>query len=396
MSNLSITDHFIGLADLVTDMENYAVHMNSLCYDKKDNNVYDALPPKYHDFADIFQAAEKQSLPERAPHDHAIDLEPGQQPPFGKLYLMSPAELDVLKVYLNNAVKAGIICKLILPAAPPVMHLNDITIKNRYPLPLILDMLDRLQGAKKFTKLDCKDAYNRVRIKGGDEWKTAFRTWFGLFEYLAMPFGLTNAPATFQAFIDKALGEFLDITYVVYLDNILIFSKNKLDHEEHIRQEAFTSASLLRYFDENKPMRIETDASAFAIGGILIQQFKINGHLHWLPVAYYNKKLLDTETRYGMGEQELLANVEAMHHWQYYCQGARHPIVVLTYHANLVWFMTTLNLTRRQLKWAEKLAEYDFNVTYQEGKKNPADGLLRRPDYELPKASTTSTAAETV
>ena len=102
------------------------------------------------------------------------------------------------------------------------------------------------------------------------------------------------------------------------------------------------------------------------------------------------------ETQYGTGEQELLAIVEAMHHWRHYCQGARHSIVVLTDHANLVWFMTTLNLTRRQLKWAEKLAEYDFNVIYQEGKKNPADGLSRRPDYKLPKASTTSTAAETV
>ncbi|SLM35348.1 gag polymerase env, partial [Lasallia pustulata] len=161
-------------------------------------------------------------------------------------------------------------------------------------------------------------------------------------------------------------------------------------------KEAFMSASLLQYFDENKPMRVETDASAFTIGGILMQQFEINGHLHWLPVAYYSKKLLDTETRYRTGEQELFAIVEAMHHWRHYCRGARHPIVVLTDHANLVWFMTTPNLTRRQLKWAKKLAEYDFNVTYREGKKNPADGLSRRPDYELPKASTTSTAAETV
>ena len=257
-----------------------------------------------------------------------------------------------------------------------------------------------------------------------------------------MPFGLTNAPATFQAFIDKALGEFLDITCVVYLDNILIFSKTESDHEEHVRQvlaalrrynlhlkiskfsfntmevdflrfrintegifmdperiraveewlplqdvhqlqvflgfanffrrfiknylqiaapllnllktgknkkeigvkvqqtnvvpppfplyktaleafkalkEAFMSAPLLRYFDENKPIRVETDASAFTIGGILIQQFEIDGHLHWLPVAYYSKKLLDTETRYGMSEQELLAIVEAIHHWQHYC-----------------------------------------------------------------------------
>ncbi|SLM36196.1 gag polymerase env [Lasallia pustulata] len=221
-----------------------------------------------------------------------------------------------------------------------------------------------------------------------------------------MPFGLTNAPATFQAFIDKVLREFLDITYVVHLDNILIFSKHESDHEEHNKKEigvkvqqtnivpppfplsktalevfktlkeAFTSAPLLWYFDENKPMRVETDASAFAIGGILTQQFKINGHLHWLPVAYYNKKLLDTETQYGTG--------------------VRHPIIVLTNHANLVWFTTTPNLMRKKLKWAKKLAEYNCNVTYREGKKNPADGLSRKPDYKLPKASTTLTAAEMV
>ena len=141
-------------------------------------------------------------------------------------------------------------------------------------------------------------------------------------------------------------------------------------------KESFTSAPLLRYFDKNKVMRVKTDVSAFAIGGILTQRFEVDGHLHWLLVAYYSKKLLDTETRYGTGEQEFLAIVEAMHHWRHYCCGARHPIVVLTDHANLVWFMTTLNLSRRQLKWAEKLAE--------------------RPNYKLPKAATTSTAAEIV
>ena len=117
ISNLSITEQFIGPADLVTDMENYAVHMNSLCYNKKDDNDYNALLPNYHDFVDIFQAVEKQSLPKRGPRDHAIDLEPGQQPLFRKLYSMSPAELDVLKVYLNNVIKAGIIHKLISSAA---------------------------------------------------------------------------------------------------------------------------------------------------------------------------------------------------------------------------------------------------------------------------------------
>ena len=126
MSNLSITEHFIGPADLMADMENYTVYKNSLYYNKKDKNIYNALSTKYHDFADIFQAADKQSLPKKGPHDHAIDLEPGQQPPFGKLYLMSPVELDVLKIYLNNMVKAGIICKSILPAASPVIFMPKL------------------------------------------------------------------------------------------------------------------------------------------------------------------------------------------------------------------------------------------------------------------------------
>ena len=160
MNNLTITDHFIELLNLVADMEKYTLQMNLLQYDKGYNNVYDNLPPEYHDFADIFQVAEKQSLPEKDLHDHVIDLKPGQQPPFGKLYSMSSAELDVLKVYLDNAMKAGIVRKSISPAASPVMfvpkldgslqlvidyrHLNNITIKNHYSLPLISDMLDCL------------------------------------------------------------------------------------------------------------------------------------------------------------------------------------------------------------------------------------------------------------
>ena len=121
MNNLTITDHFIGPSDLVANMEKYTLQMNSLQYNKGYDNVYNNLPPEYHDFADIFQVAEKQSLPEKGLHDYAIDLKPGQQPPFRKLYSMFPAELNVLKVYLDNAMKAGIVCKSISPVASPVM-----------------------------------------------------------------------------------------------------------------------------------------------------------------------------------------------------------------------------------------------------------------------------------
>ncbi|EGU72528.1 hypothetical protein FOXB_16963, partial [Fusarium oxysporum f. sp. conglutinans Fo5176] len=113
---------------------------------------------------------------------------------------------------------------------------NARTIKDRTPLPLITELKDRLQGKKIFTALDLKGAYNLIRIKEGDEWKTAFRTRFGLFEYLVMPFGLTNAPATFQRMINSVLRQYLDIFVVCYLDDILIFSDNEEEHREHVHK----------------------------------------------------------------------------------------------------------------------------------------------------------------
>ena len=143
-------------------------------------------------------------------------------------------------------------------------------------------------------------------------------------------------------------------------------------------------------------MRVKTDTSEFTIDRILMQQFEVDSQLHWLSVVYYSKKLLDTETQYDTDEQELLIIVKVIHHWCHYCWGVRHQIVVLMNHANLVWFMTTSNLTQRQLKWAEKLAEYDFKVTYWEGKKNSADDLLRQSDYKLSKTVNILTAAEMI
>ena len=157
MNNLFITKHFIELTDLVTDME---IRLSLLQYNKEYNNVYNILSSEYHDFTDIFQMTEKQSLSVRDSHDHVIDLKLRQQPLFRKLYFMSLTELNVLKVYLDDAMKADIIHKLISSAALPVMFvlklnsslqliidyrcLNSITIKNWYSLSLILNMLNCL------------------------------------------------------------------------------------------------------------------------------------------------------------------------------------------------------------------------------------------------------------
>ena len=143
MNNLFITEHFIESVNLVTDMK---IRLSSLQYNKEYNNVYNILSLKYHNFTDIFQMTEKQSLSVRDSHDHVIDLKLRQQSLFRKLYSMSLTELNVLKVYLDNAMKTDIIHKSISSAASPVMfvlksdsslqliidyrHLNSITIKN--------------------------------------------------------------------------------------------------------------------------------------------------------------------------------------------------------------------------------------------------------------------------
>ncbi|XP_041430600.1 uncharacterized protein LOC121397614 [Xenopus laevis] len=115
-------------------------------------------------------------------------------------------------------------------------ELNKITIKNRYPLPLIPELFQRLREAKVFSKLDLRGAYNLVRIREGDEWKTAFRTRYGHFEYLVMPFGLCNAPATFQHFVNDVFRDFLDVFVIIYLDDILVFSNSLEDHRVHMKK----------------------------------------------------------------------------------------------------------------------------------------------------------------
>ena len=167
-----------------------------------------------------------------------------------RTYNMSPAELKVLDDYINEALAKGWIRESKSSAGAPIVFspkkngelrvcvnyrgLNAITFKNRYPLPLISELLDRLNGSVVFSKIDLKNAYYRIRIREGDEWKTAFRTRYGHFEYLVVPFRLTNAPTTFQAYINRALRGLVNDFCVVYLDDILVFSKSIEEHQQHL------------------------------------------------------------------------------------------------------------------------------------------------------------------
>ncbi|MCO5577142.1 hypothetical protein L7F22_051587 [Adiantum nelumboides] len=113
--------------------------------------------------------------------------------------------------------------------------LNKITIKNRFPIPRIDDILDRLQGSSCFSRIDLKSGYHQIRIAPGDVYKTAFQTTFGLFEFLVMPFGLTNAPATFNRMMDRIFREYR-LFVGTFFDDIIVFSKNEADHRDHLLQ----------------------------------------------------------------------------------------------------------------------------------------------------------------
>lgn len=229
----------------------YLMHIKSIDDDASISSQ-PILPPEYADYADVFSEANANVLFKHASHDHAIDLiNDTKQPPYGPIYNLSETELATLRAYIDTHLEIGFIRPSKFPAGAPILFtkkpngglrlcvdyrgLNNLTIKNQYPLPLVGELLDRLGRAKKFTKIDLTNAYYCIRIKQGDEWKTAFRTRYGHFEYQVVPFGLSNAPATFQAYINAALAKKLDVFVIVYLDDILIYSENPKDHVDYVK-----------------------------------------------------------------------------------------------------------------------------------------------------------------
>ncbi len=208
------------------------------------------IPKAYRDLVNVFSLFNATSLPLHRDQDHAIELEPGKTHPFGPLYNLSEYQLKTPVKYIDKNLTNGFIRPSKSSAGAPVLFtpesvgtlrwcvdyrgLNSMTIKNRYPLPLIDEILDRLSGSRVFTKIDVKNAYYLLWIWEGDEWKTAFRTRYGLFEYLVMPFGLTNTAASFQSYINGDLRPYLDIIVIVYLDDVFVFSRTPSQHKKHI------------------------------------------------------------------------------------------------------------------------------------------------------------------
>lgn len=459
------------------------------------------VPREYHSWLDVFSKWLADKLPPHRKHDHSIELVDGAQGPgHAPLYSMSEGELILVKRYLEEHLDKGFIVASSAPFASPILFarkpngglrlcvdyrkLNAITKKNRYPLPLINELMTRLSKAKYLTKIDIRHAFNRIRMATeADEDLTTFRTRFGSYKYRVLPFGLTNGPATFQNFINDTFMEYLDEFVVAYLDDILVYSNSLEEHREHVKkvlqklrdagiqadidkcefhtaetkflgvivgrngirmdpekiaaivewatpthlkqvqaflgfinfyrrfiknfsrvarplaqltkkdksfewtpacQRAFdelkkriTEAPILAHFDPELETIVETDSSDYVSAGVLSQRGK-DGIIR--PVAFFSKSLLPAECNYEIYDKELLAIVKCFEQWRPELQSVNKPVKVLTDHKSLEYFMTTKKLNRRQARWAEYLADFNFVVTYQAGKIHAkADALTRRP-----------------
>ncbi|GJP71846.1 hypothetical protein CLOP_g2635 [Closterium sp. NIES-67] len=204
------------------------------------------------EFQDILPDDLPDELPPYRTHQHEIVEEPGSKPTFRAPYRLSPTELADMKKQIEYLLAEGLIRPSTLPYGAPVLFtpkpdgslrmcidyraLNKQTIKNKYPIPRIDDLLDQLQGATVFSKLDLRSGYWQIRMADDSVHKTTFQTRYGSYEYLVMPFGLTNALATFQAEMNHILRPLLDECVVVYLDEILIYSRDMQQHVEHLRR----------------------------------------------------------------------------------------------------------------------------------------------------------------
>ncbi len=474
-----------------------------------------------NEFDDVFPDDLPCGLPPDRFIKHHIKLEPGAQPTFRNHHRLSPQDMDELRVHLKDLLDHGFIRESHSPFGAPILFakkagdvkrrlcidyrdLNRITIKDRYPLPRVDELLDRLHGAKYFTKLDLRSGYHQVRVADEDIEKTAFNTRYGQFEYLVMPFGLTSAPSTFMALMNHILRPYLDKFVVAYLDDVLIFSRTLDEHRQHVRtvldkfrehklyakkskceffrrevkflgfivgadgvkvdpekveavrnwpvpksvtdvrsflgfvgfyrkfiqdhskivapmsdltktatgpnaviapavagkkakhgafvwtpqaqvafetiRDALCAAPVLALPDPTKPYVVVTDASGYALGACLMQD-QGNG---LQPLMYMSKKMQAAELNYPVHHKEMLAIVCALKEWRHYLHGAQFTVRILTDHKSLVHFNTQPNLSERQARWNEFIAEFGngISIEYQDGKQNVvADALSRRPDH---------------
>ncbi|KAD6119157.1 hypothetical protein E3N88_10428 [Mikania micrantha] len=395
--------------------------------------------------------ANKYELPGIPPPrevEFRIDLPPGAAPVAKSPYRLAPSEMQELMKQLQELLDKGFIRPSFSPWGAPVLFvkkkdgtlrmcidyrdLNKVTIKNRYPLPRIDDLFDQLQGSSYFSKIDLRSGYHQLRIKDNDVPKTAFRTRYGHYEFLVMPFGLTNAPAIFMDLMNRVCKPYLDKFVIVFIDDILIYSKTKEEHEKHLQLilELLRKEQLYAKFSKCEFWMREVPFLGHIVSekGIQVDPTKIEAIKNWeapktptevrqfLGLAGYYRRFIqdfskvavpltllthkDKNFEWGEKQREafellkhklcsapILSLPEGTENFVVYCdashQGAvvfalkiwRHYLygtkcVVYTDHKSLQHIFDQKMLNMRQRRWVELLNDYDCEIRYHPGKAN--------------------------
>jgi hypothetical protein len=481
--------------------------LHSVKVDPDYSSVMAGLVSKYH-------RAFSKELRKRSPSDypnsircHVTLKDPNCRPVCSKQRRRSPKDTNTLIACVKEMEEAGLITRSESPwSSQPVLvkkvrdgvvldekrpcwdyrWVNDLIVSDAHPLPLPEDMFDKLQGHRMFSKLDLTKGFWQIPLDEVSRKILAMDTPLGLYEPNSMPFGMKNAPAVFQREMQRVFKDRLYKGVLVFIDDILIYSKTAEEHAElvewvlkrleeegyyanpdkceffqrevsflgHVVSEkgvavqqhkvravtewpqpknrkevraflgltnyyrkfipafseiaapltdltgkdvpfrwtereqfAFellkrrmTTADVLAHPNPDRPYIVTTDASGFALSGVLSQD-QPDGTRR--PVAYMSNKLSPAERRYATHEKELLAIVKAVEHWRCYLEGNGHPILLLSDHRSLQHLNTQPNLSDRQARWVERLSDFEFRIEYIKGSLNRvADELSRRADYE--------------
>nr|GEW41645.1 putative reverse transcriptase domain-containing protein [Tanacetum cinerariifolium] len=364
---------------------------------------------------------------------------PGATPVARVPYRLAPSELKELSEQLKELSEKGFIRPSSSPWGAPVLfvkkkdgsfrmcidyrELNKLTIKNKYPLPRIDDLFDQLQGSSVYSKIDLRSGYHQLRIREEDIPITAFRTRYGRYEFQVMPFGLTNTPAVFMDLMNRVCNPYLDKFVIVFIDDILIYSKNKEEHGEHLKiilkllkgekfginvdpvkikaikswaapttptenkpfvwgnneEEAFQtlkrklcSASILSLPEGSKDFVVYCDASLRGFGAVLMRREKV--------ISYASRQLRKNEENYTTHDFELGAVVFALRLWRHYLYGTK--CTVYTDHKSLQYILDQKELNMRQRRWVELLSDYDCKIRYHPRKANVVADALSIKDKE--------------
>ncbi|KAH0644681.1 hypothetical protein KY284_032565 [Solanum tuberosum] len=357
-------------------------------------------------FEDVFPDDTPKGLPPLRGIEHQIDFVPGSQLPNRPAYRSNPEETKELQRQVEELLEKGFVRESMSPCSVPVLlfpkkdgtwrmcvdcrAINKITVKYRHPIPRLDDMLDQLYGSKIFSKIDLKSGYHQIRMNPGDEWKTAFKTKYGLYECSKgvevddekikaikewpKPNSVTEVRSFhgLASFYRRFVRDFSTIaaplTEVIKKDKVFKWEKEQ-DDAFNLLKDKLCSAPLLQLPDFSKSFEVECDASGKGIGAVLMQDSK--------PIAYFSEKLSGATLNYSTYDKELYALVRALATWQHYLWP--REFVVKTDHESLKYLKSQGKLSRRHAKWVEFIETFPYVIAYKQGKENVvADALSRR------------------